>query len=34
MITAVYPEVRPNATQSLLPLGTEGVLRYVWGSPA
>ena len=31
--TAVFPEVRPNATadaQSLLPLATEGVLRYVW----
>ena len=31
--TAIFPEVRPNATgdaQSLLPLATEGVLRYVW----
>ena len=33
--TAVFPEIRPNATddvQSLLPLATEGVLRYVWES--
>lgn len=33
MNTAVFPETRPNAmddAQSLLPLATEGVLRYVW----
>ena len=33
--TAVFPEIRPKATddvQSLLPLATEGVLRYVWES--
>ncbi len=35
MNTAVFSEVRPNVTanhQSLLPLATEGVLRYVWES--
>ena len=35
MNTAVFPEVRPSVTathQSLLPLATEGVLRYVWES--
>ena len=33
MNTAVYTEIRPNVManhQSLLPLATEGVLRYVW----
>ena len=33
MNTAVLLEVRPTATadaQALLPLATEGVLRYVW----
>ena len=33
--TAVYSEIRPSAMathQSLLPLATEGVLRYVWES--
>ena len=35
MNTAVFPEIRPNAmddAQALLPLATEGVLRYVWQS--
>jgi hypothetical protein len=35
MNTAVYTEIRPNVManhQSLLPLATEGVLRYVWES--
>lgn len=35
MNTAVFVEVRPNVMathQSLLPLATEGVLRYVWES--
>ena len=35
MNTAIFPEVRPSAMathQSLLPLATEGVLRYVWES--
>ena len=33
MDTAYFSEVRPSAmadAQSLLPLATEGVLRYVW----
>lgn len=35
MNTAVFPEIRPNVTathQSLLPLATEAVLRYLWES--
>ncbi|MBK6470363.1 MAG: hypothetical protein IPF94_06410 [Betaproteobacteria bacterium] len=31
--TAIFPEIHPHAVddaQALLPLATEGVLRYVW----